>query len=106
MQVRNQLVKRNQQLQSELHLIGHQHEASILRHPCAAPKFTARNLVLLRQLLRPQMKWPGPVVSRTRTPPATASAQKYRLKVALPSRFPQDARTLLWTGFHSARHSR
>ena len=29
--------------------------------------------------------------------------QKYRLKVALPARFPQDAKTLLWTGFHSAQ---
>ena len=45
----------------------------------------------------------GSVVSRVQSPPATASVPKYRLKVALPARFPQDAKTLLWTGFHSAQ---
>jgi hypothetical protein len=39
------------------------------------------------------MKRSAPVVSRAQTPPATASAPKYRLKVTLPARFPQDAGT-------------
>jgi hypothetical protein len=38
------------------------------------------------------MNRPGPVVSRVQTPLAVASAPNYRLKVALPARFPQDAK--------------
>jgi hypothetical protein len=46
---------------------------------------------LLRQLLRPQTKWPGPVVSRAQTRWQLPAPQKYRLKIALPARFPQGA---------------
>ena len=57
------------------------------------------------------MKLPGPVVSRAQTPLATASAPKYRLKVALPARFPQGAerptaRQLPGTAFISIGKSR
>jgi hypothetical protein len=41
------------------------------------------------------MKRSAPVVSRAKTPPAVANAPNGRLKVALPARFPQDARTLV-----------
>src|SRR6202166_3613586 len=45
------------------------------------------------------MKWPGLVVSRAQTRWQLPAPQKYRLKVALPARFPQDAKP--WGGLDS-----
>jgi hypothetical protein len=45
------------------------------------------------------MKWPGLVVSHAQTRWQLPAPQKYRLKVALPARFPQDAKP--WGGLDS-----
>jgi hypothetical protein len=68
MQVRNQLVKRRQELQSAVtfNQINTRRCGSKSYH-CVALEIHGRKLVLLRQLLRPQMKWSGLVGSRAPT---------------------------------------